>query len=188
MNGPKSLAIGEPIKIETLPPSPRGHDWKSLLDNIPKGYAQLVSSHYGTTKAAIQRLESVGMIPKGEFTLRIMKRGDKRELYILHSKDRGKEPRRSMEPRTSLPKLKRSDIEEFIMSKPDYEHSLLDVQMKFAGKALSSRSDKTDYHRIYNMTRKARKEIEHRVGNKFQEKLRADGVKIYRIEDVDLIR
>ena len=80
-----SVLVGKPIKIEKLPPKQaRGIDWYSILETIPKGYAQQVKSYHATVKSAIEKLVQQGTIRRGEYSLRSRKQGNSRLLYILH--------------------------------------------------------------------------------------------------------
>lgn len=178
-----SLLLGKPIKIEKLPSKQaRGVDWYSILQTIPKGYAQQVKSYHSTVKFAIEKLTQEGKIHKGEYSVRSRKQGNTRLLYILHH-DLEQPPAFPKSETSPSPTL--SMVVDFILTRQNnYEHTLQDIQMQFYGKALSSRSDATNYHRSYRLAREARKEIEKRYEGTFREEMRSDGAKAYRFHKI----
>jgi len=183
-----SLAIGKPIRISELPtPPPRGHDWETVLKGIPLGYAQRVSVHASTVKNAIERLESSGTIPKGEYVARTRKQGNKQSVYVLHQEGIGTAPRTIDEEvvgamRDLALKFTQENVEKSIMNKKDLEHTLAEVQTNLLGRTLSSRgADTSNYHRTKRILKKAQEHIEQLFDGKFISTPH-NGVKVYRFQ------
>jgi len=176
--------VGNLARISDIfPPRQRGYDWESILRRIPKGYARSAFVHHSTAREAITKLEKLHKIPRGEFAVRSKLEGRKRRVYLLHL-DLGATPIEKAKT-TERPafQLKEEDVEKFILGKPDnMTHTIAEIQRRFVGRVLSSRTDASDYHRTKRIIRKAQEKIEQQLGGKFIGELQSDGTKVYRFQ------
>jgi len=73
------------------------------------------------------------------------------------------------------------EVIQYIISKPNFEHDIFDVQERFFGKRFTSRDKETRrmYHRIHRQLRGVRETIEKQVKGKFVSTTGDKGVKRY---------
>ncbi len=171
----------ELVDESQVPIRTRSWEYLDLFKKIDKGKALAIpagAASASTLREAVKRLVQTGQLPSSyKFTVR--KDGDGKEVsYIINSAEIGSEPSRTRIG--SKVSFDTDKVESFILSQPNYAHNLQLIQKHFLGKILSSREDESDYHRTYNMARRARESIEKRVAGKFKEEIGSDGVKMYR--------
>jgi hypothetical protein len=74
-------------------------------------------------------------------------------------------------------------IKEYIISKPNYKHTLFEIQEQFYGTKFKSRGETGRmYHKTSKQLKRVRKEIETEQKGKFQEVLGEDGTKRFTFE------
>jgi hypothetical protein len=89
--------------------------------------------------------------------------------------------RTEQKPRISMPTDQ--EVEEFIKSRPDYEHDLHIVQNQFFGRTFQSRGPSMHmYHKTNRQLRSVREKIEREEGRKFKEEIVERNFKHYRVE------
>lgn len=80
--------------------------------------------------------------------------------------------------KVDYPPISDEDVKQYILSKPDYRHTLFEVQMSFYNRIFKSRREtQLMYHRTAKQLRRIRNEIATEQKGKFQEILVEGGVK-----------
>ena len=175
----KQLAVGKPFRATRIRPlTSRGQDWLILLKNIPKGYAQEVSVHHSSARDAIGRLEKTEAITKGAY----MVRSAQGKVYVIHSDRTQAEAAGRRATDKEAIEINDDDVEEYLASKTNFEHTLNEIQKHFFGRILHSRKEPLSYGRLYDATTRVRRKIEREQGGKFVAERRLDGSNIYRLE------
>jgi hypothetical protein len=178
----------EDLKVldeDQVPRTVSRSQWLDLFLRIEKGKALAIphdKAPVSSVREAVKRLKETKRLAEN-YTFVSRKQQDGTVVsYVVNSAWEAQKPdtgrRKRDKSRISLDETKK-----LILSKGgDYENSLSEIQSRFYGKPLSSRYDLKEYHRSYNIARRARQEIENELGGKFVEELLPDGTKVYRLK------
>ena len=157
--------------------------WLDFFRRIGRGKALAIPAETvppSSLREAVKRLKESKQLP-ANFIFTARKQPDGKVVsYIINSSR--VEGAKATGKRGLSKDFNIDDIVTFILSRPNYEHSLPLVQEHFLGKILSSREDESDYHRTYNVVRRAREAIEERFGGRFKEELESGRIKVYRFQ------
>ena len=107
-----------------------------------------------------------------------------RPIHTVSPKPEKEKP--TEKPMFNLPSDK--EVEDYIKSKPNYQHDMFEVQRHFLGRKLLSRGSTAHiYHRITRQLRAIRKKIEKEEGGEFKEEFTKGGLKRYTFKKEEVI-
>lgn len=131
---------------------------------IPEGYAQETRLTRGQAVSLIGKMERRGLVPKGEFRVRLFREGEQRKVAISHEQH-SQQAAPTVTSKLPTPE----DAARFIQTQPEFRHDLNQVAQQFLGRSISSRADGGVYYAMRHVAILARQLIESTQGGKFTE-------------------